>query len=47
MPATDERIQSAPLPTDRERRRRRNPAIQFARFVSLSLGILRLARRHD
>lgn len=47
MASIEERIQAAPLPTERERRRRRNPIIQFVRFVVLSLGIFRLAHRHD
>lgn len=47
MASIEERIQAAPLPTERERRRRRNPIIQFVRFVVLSFGIFRLAHKHD
>ncbi len=37
-------IDAAPLPTPRERRRRRNPFIQFGRFVALGWGMFRLAQ---
>ncbi len=47
MSTIDERIQAAPLPSERERRRRNNPIIQFVRFVALSWSIFRLAHKHD
>ena len=46
MDATNERIASAPLPTEGELRRRCSIAVQLARFVSTSWVMWRLARRH-
>lgn len=45
MDNTQERIDRAPLPTAKELRRRRNPVLQFGRFVSVSWTMWRLARR--
>ena len=46
MTSVDERIAAAPLPTESELRRRSDPFLQFFRFVSLSLGVFLLARKH-
>ncbi len=45
MDTTNERIATAPLPTPKELRRRRNPVIQFGRFVRINWTMWRLARR--
>lgn len=46
MDVTDERIAAAPLPTESELRRRRNPFLQFARFMRINWTMWRLARKH-
>lgn len=46
MDQTNARIAQAPLPTEAELRRRRNVVVQFARFVSTSWVMWRLAQKH-
>ncbi len=46
MDTTDERIAAAPLPTEGELRRRRNPVLQFTRFMRINWTMWRLARKH-
>jgi hypothetical protein len=45
MDHTNERIATAPLPTAKELRRRRNPLVQFGRFLRINWTMWRLARR--
>lgn len=45
MDNTNQRIDTAPLPTPKELRRRRNLVRQSARFVSINWTMWRLARR--
>lgn len=45
-PTTQQRIDVAPLPTDRELRRRRNPLLQLWPFLRLNVSMFLLARRH-
>lgn len=43
----DDSIASAPLPTSKTLRRRRNLVIQFVRFVAINLKMMRvIARGH-
>ncbi|WP_193746397.1 hypothetical protein [Demequina aestuarii] len=44
MDTTNERIAQAPLPTTQELRRRRNPVLQFFRFMRINWTMWRLAR---
>lgn len=46
-PFADESIASAPLPTERTLRRRRNLLVQAVRFVAINLKMIRvIARGH-
>lgn len=46
-PFADEAIASAPLPTERTLRRRRNVLVQVVRFVAINLKMIRvIARGH-
>lgn len=45
MDNTNERIATAPLPTDRELRHRRNLLGQFGRFMRINWTMWRLARK--
>ncbi len=45
MSATDERIASAPLPTDRALRMRSNVPVQLWRFARINLRMVRMIRR--
>ncbi|MBX9471596.1 hypothetical protein [Microcella sp.] len=45
---TQQRIDAAPLPSERELRRRRNPFLQLWPFLRLNVSMFMLARRqHD
>ncbi len=46
MDNTNERIAMAPLPTEAELRRRKNPVGQFFRFMRINWTMWRLARKH-
>jgi len=43
---TQQRIDAAPLPSDRELRHRRNPLLQLWPFLRLNVSMFMLARRH-
>ena len=45
MDNTNERIAMAPLPTKAELKRRRNPVMQFFRFMRINWTMWRLARK--
>lgn len=44
-PFADEAIASAPLPTEKTLRRRRNLLVQAMRFVAINLKMIRVIRR--
>lgn len=46
MDTAQARIDAAPLPDERELRRRRNLVVQFFRFLALNWNMYRLAKRH-
>jgi hypothetical protein len=46
MDTVQHQIDTAPLPDERELRRRRNVVIQFFRFIALNWKMYTLARRH-
>lgn len=43
---TQQRIDAAPLPSDRELRRQKNPVLQLWPFLRLNVSMFMLARRH-
>ena len=43
---TQQRIDAAPLPSERELRRRRNPFLQLWPFVRMNFTMFMLARKH-
>ncbi|HVA52747.1 MAG TPA: hypothetical protein VNF05_04465 [Acidimicrobiales bacterium] len=45
MDDTTSSISSAPLPTARTLRARKNPAIQFWRFVAINIKMLKIIRK--
>ncbi|WP_169748451.1 hypothetical protein [Demequina salsinemoris] len=45
MDTTNDRIAAAPLPTQGELRRRRNPFTQFFRFMRINLTMFMLAQK--